>query len=266
MSETVSTAPVSDVQSTTPTTADVSTGSDVQQSTPQEAVEEMFKLKVMGEEKEYPRSEVLKLAQQGLGANRKFEEVARARKELEAVAKNFVENPRDFLRNHPNREAILQASQELLSEYVEEQEKYNQMSESERRAVELQKELDKRQKELDERDSKIKAQLQEHYRHQFESEIISALNNTELPVTEGSVVRVANLYKQALNNGIQTTFEQCAKMVEKDYLGYLDDISRKRAKTQKKAMRQVQSQPVKKEKKKIAWDDFQNELKQLARQ
>ena len=262
MSETVST-PTSDVQST-PTT-DVSTGSDVQQSTPQEVVEEMFKLKVMGEEKEYPRSEVLKLAQQGLGANRKFEEVAKARKELEAVAKNFVENPREFLRNHPNREAILQASQELLSEYVEEQEKYNQMSESERRAVELQKELDRRQKELDERDSKIKAQLQEHYRHQFESEIISALNNTELPVTEGSVVRVANLYKQALNNGIQTTFEQCAKMVEKDYLGYLDDISRKRAKTQKKAMKQVQPQPVKKEKKKIAWDDFQKELKEMSR-
>lgn len=264
MTETVSTAPVSDVQSTPSTESQVSTES--QQITPeQKVVEEMFKLKVMGEEKEYPRSEMIKLAQQGLGANRKFEEVARARKELEAVAKNFVENPRDFLRNHPNREAILQASQELLSEYVEEQEKYNQMSDSEKRAVELQKELEKREKALEERDAQVKRQLQEHYRHQFESEIISALNNTELPVTEGSVVRVANLYKQALNNGIKTTFEQCAKIVEKDYLGYLDDISRKRAKSQKKAMRQSQPQPVKKEKKKIAWDDFQAELKQMAR-
>lgn len=264
MSETTTT---SDVQST-PTT-EVTTPQDTPQVTPQvtpQEVEEMFKLKVMGEEKEYPRSEVLKLAQQGLGANRKFEEVAKARKELEAVAKNFVENPREFLRNHPNREAILQASQELLAEYVEEQEKYNQMSESERRAVELQKELDRRQKELDERDSKIKAQLQEHYRHQFESEIISALNNTELPVTEGSVVRVANLYKQALNNGIKTTFEQCAKLVEKDYLGYLEDISRKRAKTQKKVMRQAPTQQTaKKEKKKISMEDFQKELKELSR-
>ena len=152
---------------TTTTNVDTTTNPMDNVSTPQEAVEEMIKLKVLGEEKEYPRSEVLKLAQQGLGANRKFEEVAKARKELEAFTKNLVDNPRDFLRNHPNREAILQASQELLAEYVEEQEKYNAMSDSERRAVELQKELDRRQKELDERDNRIKQQLQEHYRNQF---------------------------------------------------------------------------------------------------
>lgn len=267
MSETVNTTPTptsTDSVQSTPT-SEVSTGSDTQTTPEQQVAEEMFKLKVLGEEKEYPKSEMIKLAQQGLGANRKFEEVAKARKELEAVAKNFIENPRDFLRNHPNRDAILQASQELLSEYVEEQEKYNQMSESERRAVELQKELDKRQKELDERDNQIKAKLQEHYRHQFETEIVNALHNTDLPVSEQSVIRVANLYKQALNNGIQTTFEQCAKIVERDYLGYLEDISRKRAKTQKKTMKQAQPQPVKKDKKKIAWDDFQNELKQMAK-
>lgn len=266
MSETVNTTPAAAVDSTQPTTATTEATSTEGQATPQEVVEEMFKLKVLGEEKEYPKSEVLKLAQQGLGANRKFEEVARARKQLESVAKNLVENPREFLRNHPNREAILQASQELLAEYVEEQEKLNSMSDSERRAVELQKELDKRQKELDERDALVKRQLQEHYRHQFESEIISALNNTELPVNEQSVVRVANLYKQAINNGIKTTFEQCAKIIEKDYLGYVDEIYKKRAKTQAQKQRTKPTLvPQKKEKKKIAWDDFQAELKAMAK-
>lgn len=263
MSETttVSQAPVTDATSSTT----VSTSTD-SQSTPQEVVEEMFKLKVMGEEKEYPRSEVIKFAQQGLGANRKFEEVAKARKELEAFTKNLMDNPRDFLRNHPNRDAILQASQELLSEYVEEQEKLNSMSDSEKRAMELQKELERRQKELDERDNRIKQQLQAHYRDQFQKEIISALQNTELPINEGSVVRIANLYKQAINSGINTTFEQCAKMVEKDYLGYLDEISKRRTKTQKQKERstpKVVSMP--KEKKKISMEDFQRELKELTK-
>lgn len=255
------------IASQTPTESVQSTSTDTSsqvQATPEEVVEEMIKLKVMGEEKEYPRSEVLKFAQQGLGANRKFEEVAKARKELESIAKNLMDNPRDFLRNHPNREAILQASQELLSEYVEEQEKLSQMSESERRAVELQKELDRRQKELDERDSRIKKQLQEHYRRQFESEIISALEHTDLPVSEGSVVRVANLYKQAINNGINTTFEQCAKIVEKDYLGYLDQISKKRAKVQQKQKPRIVSQSPKKESKKISMADFHKKYEALA--
>lgn len=250
---------------TTTTNVDTTTNPMDNVSTPQEAVEEMIKLKVLGEEKEYPRSEVLKLAQQGLGANRKFEEVAKARKELEAFTKNLVDNPRDFLRNHPNREAILQASQELLAEYVEEQEKYNAMSDSERRAVELQKELDRRQKELDERDNRIKQQLQEHYRNQFQSEIISALKNTELPVTEGSIIRIANLYKQALNNGINTNFQECAKIVERDYLGYLDDISksREKAQKQKQKLKVVSSNPTKKERKKISMEDFHKRLEDM---
>lgn len=250
----------------TTTSSDTTTNPVDNVSTPQEAVEEMIKLKVLGEEKEYPRSEVLKLAQQGLGANRKFEEVAKARKELEAFTKNLVDNPRDFLRNHPNREAILQASQELLAEYVEEQEKYNAMSDSERRAVELQKELDRRQKELDERDNRIKQQLQEHYRNQFQSEIIAALKDTELPVTEGSIIRIANLYKQALNNGINTNFQECAKIVERDYLGYLDDISknREKAQKQKQKLKVVSSNPTpKKERKKISMEDFHKKLENM---
>lgn len=252
------------VTESTQQTASTETSTEAQ-STPQEVVEEMIKLKVMGEEKEYPRSEVLKFAQQGLGANRKFEEVAKARKELESVVNNLIENPTAFLRNHPNREAIIQASQDLLAEWVEEQDRLSKMSDSERKALELQKELEKRQKELDERDNQIKQQLQKHYRSQFEKEILSALNNTELPVSEGSVMRVANLYKQALNNGINTTFEQCAKIVEKDYLGYLDDIGKKRAKTQKQKLRVVSNQSApKKESRKISMQEFQERLKQLS--
>lgn len=254
------------VTPTESTATDSSIANSNEATTPQEVAEEMFKLKVLGEEKEYPRSEVLKLAQLGLGANKKFEEVARTRKELEGFTKRLVENPREFLRNHPNREAILQASQELLAEYVEEQEKLNSMSESERRAVELQKELDRRQKELDDRDSRIQKQLQDHYRSQFQKEIISALQDTELPVTEGSIVRIANLYKQALSNGIQTTFNQCAKIVEKDYLGYLDEISKKRSKVEKQRNpkpRLVSNSP--KEKKKISMEDFQKELKEMTK-
>ena len=260
-------ASTSTTEAVQPTSASTTGEVQSQESTPESVVEEMFKLKVLGEEKEYPKSEVLKLAQQGLGANRKFEEVARARKELEAIAKNLVENPRDFLRNHPNREAIIQASQELLSEYVEEQEKLNSMSDSEKRAVELQKELEKREKELNERDNQIKRQLQEHYRKQFQSEILQALDKTDLPLDESSIVRVANLYKQAINNGIQTSFEQCAKIVERDYLKYIDAINKKREKlhVQKQKTKSIQSSPVKKEKKKIAWDDFQNELKEMAK-
>lgn len=253
---------------TTPATPTDSTSSNPtitsDNTNTQEAVEEMIKLKVLGEEKEYPRSEVLKLAQLGLGANKKFEEVAKTRKELESFTRNLVENPRDFLRNHPNREAILQASQELLAEYVEEQEKLNSMSDSERRAVELQKELERRQKELDDRDNRIKQQLTNHYREQFTRDIISALNNTELPITEGSITRIANLYKQALSNGIKTTFDQCAKIVEKDYLGYLDEISKKRSKVERQRNPKPRLVSISKEpKKKITMEEFQRELKQI---
>lgn len=250
---------------TNPTTNDNPTNNPVGSSTdtPQEVVEEMIKLKVLGEEKEYPRSEVLKLAQQGLGANRKFEEVAKARKELEAFTKNLIDNPRDFLRNHPNRQAILEATQELLSEYVEEQEKYNQMSDSEKRAIELQKELDKRQKELDERDNRIKQQLQDHYREQFQREIFAALQDTDLPVNERSVMRIANLYKQAINNGIKTNFKECAKIIEKDYLSYLDEINKIRDKKQKSKPRIVSSSPMKKENKKISMEEFRAKLKSM---
>lgn len=249
---------------TTPTSSDTTSNPMGNTTSPeQEVVEEMIKLKVLGEEKEYPKSEVIRLAQLGIGANKKFDEVARTRKQLEGIAKNLVENPREFLRNHPNREAILQASQELLSEYVEEQEKLNSMSDSEKRAVELQKELERRQKELDERDNRIKQQLQSHYREQFQKEIISALQDTELPITEGSIVRIANLYKQALNNGIKTTFDQCAKIVEKDYLGYLDEINRKRTKVAKAKNPKPRIVTNNEPKHKITMEEFQRELKNI---
>lgn len=259
----VSSNPTTTTSTTDSTINSNDSGSNVSESQ-QQQIEEMIKLKVLGEEKEYPRSEVIKLAQLGIGANKKFDEVAKTRKQLEDVARNLVENPKQFLKNHPNRELILTTAQELLSEYVEEQEKLNSMSDSEKRAVELQKELDRRQKELDERDNQIKKHLTDHYREQFQRDIISALQNTELPVTEGSIIRIANLYKQALANGIQTTFDQCAKIVEHDYLGYLEDISRKRAKVEKQRnpkprLVQNNTEP----KKKMTMEEFQRELKRI---
>ena len=89
------------------------------------------------------------------------------------------------------------------------------------------------------------------------------MQSTELPVTEGSIIRIANLYKQALANGIQTTFDQCAKIVEHDYLGYLEDINRKRAKVEKQRNPRPRLVQNKEPQKKITMEEFQRELKKI---
>lgn len=172
------------------------------------------KLKIDGQEIEVTNDELIRLAQKGKAADGRMQEAATVRKQVAQLIESLKSNPFEVI------EKMGLNARELTEKWLYDKIQYEQKPEEERRALEaemkaqtLQEELDNQKKTVEEQKM---AQMAEHYRQEYEKQIIDSLEKSKLPRTEGTVRRIADYMYRGIEKGILVSAEDATKLVEED--------------------------------------------------
>lgn len=209
-----------------------------------EAEGERFTLKVNGEDVELTRAEVLARAQKAEGVERKFEEVAKQRKQLEQIAEALQSDPLSALERMMGKEqAQAQLMERLFSDEAMvdrmaqrmlEVFEYSEKSPEERAKVDEEKELRRKAKKAEEYEAKQAearmAQQVERTQAQLKDQFTRALDAHGLGGNALAMRRMSALVEAAIESGDRTlTFERVAQSVAEDILGnrntYLEELA-----------------------------------------
>jgi hypothetical protein len=180
---------------------------------------EPVKLKYGDEEIEITSmDELTKIAQKGLGAERKFQEAASIRKSAEKLVATLKDNPIEILRHPALRDKMLEAAQELIFEQIQSE----QMTAEERSRLQEKEELERYRRSEQERkaqdEAKQREDLKNKYRQDYERQFIEALNAGGIPKSDWAVTRMAQYMRQALQKGMTNiTPADVAHMVKRDW-------------------------------------------------
>lgn len=203
-----------------------------------------FKLK----DTEYTETELLSHIEKGKGADKKFQEAAAQKREVEKVIaalknspakvvlnKAFGHNPTEFLKQYI-KEALdggadLKQIKETLSEQMFQWIQDENLDPKEREIRELKKQLEKnealKKAEADQKQQELVKQYTEKAYQDFSTQIVDALKDSGLPKTAFTVKRFAYWLDQAYKlkadyekNGLQVrkpTAKDVVEYVRKDY-------------------------------------------------
>jgi hypothetical protein len=177
------------------------------------------KLKYGDEEIEITSMDQLtKIAQKGLGAERKFQEAANIRKNAEKLVATLKDNPIEILKHPALRDKMLEAAQELIFEQIQSE----QMTAEERARLQEREELERYRRSEQERkaqeESKQREELKEKYRQDYERQFIDALNVGGIPKSDWAVTRMAQYMRQALKEGMTNiTPQDVVHLVKRDW-------------------------------------------------
>jgi hypothetical protein len=180
---------------------------------------EPVKLKFGDEEIEVTSMEQLtKIAQKGLGAERKFQEAATIRKSAEKLVATLKDNPIEILKHPALREKMLEAAQTLIYEQIQ----HEQMTDDERSRIQEREELERYRRSEQERktqdETRQREELKNKYRQDYERQFIDALNAGGIPKSDWAVTRMAQYMRQALQQGMSNiTPADVAGMVKRDW-------------------------------------------------
>jgi hypothetical protein len=180
---------------------------------------EPVKLKLGDQEIEVTSLDQLtKIAQKGLGAERKFQEAANIRKSAEQLVATLKDNPIEILRHPALRDKMLEAAQELIFEQIQSE----QMTAEERARLQEREELERYRRGEQERkaqeETKQREELKNKYRQDYERQFIDALNAGGIPKSDWAVTRMAQYMRQALQQGMSNvTPQDVAHLVKKDW-------------------------------------------------
>jgi hypothetical protein len=168
-----------------------------------EAEFQPVKLKYGDEEIEITSMDQLtKIAQKGLGAERKFQEAASIRKTAEKLVATLKDNPIEILRHPALRDKMIEAAQELLFEHIQ----HEQMSAEDRARLQEREELERYRRAEQERkvqeETKQREELRDKYRQDYERQFIEALNDGGIPKSDWAVTRMAQYMRQAIKTGM----------------------------------------------------------------
>lgn len=211
-------APV-EVESQAAPAAEESKQPEVKQEQPKETPQpsKKYKIKVDGAEEEMDEDSVLKLAQMGRAANKRFQEAAGMRKQAEEFISLLKSNPRSVLENP----AIGLDLKKFAEDYLIEQLQKEQLTPEQKRIAELEAELKRHDEEKKQKDEEQKRQdfqkLQERFAQEYEQKISDALSSGGLPRTPYTVKRMAEYMSLALNNNLDLEPKDVAKLVRQDY-------------------------------------------------
>ena len=146
--------------------------------------------------------QLTKIAQKGLGAERKFQEAASIRKQAETLVATLKDNPIEILRHPALRDKMIEAAQELLFEHIQ----HEQMSAEDRARMQEREELERYRRSEQERraqeETKQREELKDKYRQDYERQFIEALNEGGIPRSDWAVTRMAQYMRQALKTGM----------------------------------------------------------------
>jgi hypothetical protein len=202
---------------------------------PAAPAEPTYKLKIKGEEKEFPLSKVLELAQKGEGADQRFREAAKLEQEIDAVLRRLPEDPIGILekltgdksrasRTIMDRLWADPATRANLEAYMLEQYEYAGLPDDQRKHVDEVRELRGKAERLEALEAE-KKQADEQRRQQdlharaaemeqrFIASFTPALEAVGVPVTEHSMARMAALAEAAIDGKQRTTVAKLAERV-----------------------------------------------------
>lgn len=182
-----------------------------------EAVKRKFKVKIDDQEKEIDEDELVRDYQLKQASYKKMSEAAKLRKEAEDFFELLKTNPKKAL-THPKINADLRT---LAEDFLKEQLEEELLDPKDKEIKKLKREMDEiraekealKKKEEDER----AAAMQQKYQEQFTQVLEEALKLSGLPRNKRSINRVIDYIEQALDNDIEVTPKDIAKMAREDY-------------------------------------------------
>lgn len=174
-----------------------------------------WKLKAGKQEREVTsESELVRLAQLGMGAHEKFEQAAKTRKQAEEVLDIIQKNPAEALSK------LGFDVRKLAEDFLAEKIKDEMLDPKDRRTKELEAELQKYKSEKEDfekqqREAQIST-LQTQYEVDIQSKIISAIDAHKLPKNPKTVARFAEYMLQGVENGVDYDPKDLAPRIRRD--------------------------------------------------
>lgn len=174
----------------------------------------MYKLKIDGQEREYPEAEIIKRAQLAEAAEKRFEESARKERDMTALLKAFEQDPYGVLK------ALGKDPRQLSENYLKGVYEVEQMPEADRRAHQLEQDLKREQSERQKLEQSIEEQRQasanQEIRQNLHQTIIGAMEKSALPKNERTVGRMSYYMEHAIANDIPYTMDDIVDRTMKD--------------------------------------------------
>jgi hypothetical protein len=188
----------------------------------EDLLEQTVKVKINGEDAKVTVQEAVDNYQLGLAARSKFEQATKMRQQSE-----------QFINLLSNKDTIWNVIQQLghdpdtlAEEYIVERIKVESMSPEEKRAMEAERryeEMARKAKQLEDQQNEatLKSQ-QKEYAERIQADINEALDSVGLIKNKRTVAKVAQVLAQGLQNDMQLTPTQAARIAKKEIT---EDIS-----------------------------------------
>lgn len=174
-----------------------------------------WKLKSGKQEREVTsESELVRLAQLGMGAHEKFEQAAKTRKQAEEVLDIIQKNPAEALSKLGFD--VRKLAEDFLAQKIQEE----MLSPEQKKVKSMEEELKKYKSEKEDfekqqREAQIST-LQTQYEVDIQSKIISAIDAHKLPKNPKTVARFAEYMLQGVENGVDYDPKDLAPRIRRD--------------------------------------------------
>ena len=189
---------------------------------------ERFKIKVDGQELEYSREEMTRLAQYGKAGQKAMQEKAELQKHTAQFIKALQDDPKSVLMDEAilgSREKLIEFAQNILSEQLEEE----QLSPEQKELREAKSELEKYRKEQKESEEKRKndeyeSQVKE-YEDELQIKVQEALEAENLPRKPAILNKMADILLTAHDNKLKVTPRQAAKLAKDELMSDIKGLA-----------------------------------------
>jgi hypothetical protein len=187
------------------------------------AAKKAYKLKVNGKDMEVDEAELLKRAQMGYSADKKWQEAAQIQKQTQDFIALMQRDPAKALEMMGYD--VDKLAEERIKSRIEEMQKSPEQLEREKMQRELEDMKAERERERAETQARETQQLQDKYAMEIENDISSALddNGLGLPKSPYVVKRVADLMLYYVSEGLRTNNERLKNVTAKDVLPLISD-------------------------------------------
>ena len=161
-------------------------------------------------------------------ANRKMQEAAQQRKQVEQLLIRLKENPSEVLLD--DRVMGSKKFREIAEQFLIEQIQLEQMTPEERMHMEKDKKLSEYERQEKQRAEDQKrqqeSQQEQMWAERYEKTIIDTLEKTGLPKNPRTIARMASALQTALKHGIDADSATLAEMVNNDYRDELKAVAK----------------------------------------
>lgn len=205
----VSQAPV-----TSTPTAPTTTGAVPTAKTPAETVR-MMKLKIDNVDTDMSEADVIKLAQEGKSAHKRFQEAAAAKKEAHDLISFLKSNPRQAFEKLGID--VRKFSEDTLMDLIQKDSMTPEQKLAAEREAKLKKYEDDEKHSKEAARQKEMADLEAKHVSDYNAMFIKALSESGLPRTPYTVKRMAELTLTSNKKGLNLDSSQIAKLVRQDY-------------------------------------------------